>query len=103
MSRAAPPNLVVTPYADDRPHGVFACRAPARPNPIAISTVRLARIEGATLHIREFDLIDGTPVLDIKPYVPSHDAYPGARAGWVDAGRLPHGVADDRFERKVTE
>lgn len=63
--------------------GVFATRAPYRPNPIGISCVRLLRIEGLTLHIAECDLLDGTPVLDIKPYLPYADSFPDAATGWI--------------------
>ena len=65
--------------------GVFASRAPYRPNPIGLSCVRLVAVRGRTLAVAEADLLDGTPVLDIKPYVPAADAFPDARAGWVDA------------------
>ncbi|BCR06191.1 tRNA (N6-threonylcarbamoyladenosine(37)-N6)-methyltransferase TrmO [Desulfuromonas versatilis] len=64
--------------------GVLATRAPHRPNPIGLSAVELVKVEAKTLHLRGVDLLDGTPVLDIKPYVPYADAFPGARAGWVD-------------------
>jgi tRNA-Thr(GGU) m(6)t(6)A37 methyltransferase TsaA len=64
--------------------GVFATRSPHRPNPIGLSAVELAGIEGRTLRLRGVDLLDGTPVLDIKPYVPYADAFPDARAGWID-------------------
>ena len=67
--------------------GVFASHAPYRPNPIGLSCVRLVAMRGRTLEIAEADLLDGTPVLDIKPYVPAADAFPDARAGWVDAQR----------------
>jgi len=63
-------------------HGVFATRAPYRPNPIGLSLVRLVRVEGATLHIEDLDLLDGTPVLDIKPYVPKLDNRQTERIGW---------------------
>jgi tRNA-Thr(GGU) m(6)t(6)A37 methyltransferase TsaA len=63
-------------------HGVFATRAPYRPNPIGLSLVRLVRVEGATLHIEDLDLLDGTPVLDIKPYVPKLDNRETERIGW---------------------
>jgi tRNA (adenine37-N6)-methyltransferase len=63
-------------------HGVFATRAPYRPNPIGLSLVRLVRIEGTTLHIEDVDLLDGTPVLDIKPYVPKLDNRQTERIGW---------------------
>ncbi len=64
--------------------GVLATRSPHRPNAIGLSAVELVRIEGRTLHLRGVDLLDGTPVLDIKPYVPYADAFPDARAGWID-------------------
>ena len=65
--------------------GVFATRAPYRPNPIGISCVELEKIEGLRVHIRNFDMLDGTPVLDIKPYIPEADSFPCAKAGWRDA------------------
>jgi len=64
--------------------GVLATRSPHRPNAIGLSAVELLKIEGRTLHLRGVDLLDGTPVLDIKPYVPYADAFPEARAGWID-------------------
>lgn len=64
--------------------GVLATRSPHRPNAIGLSAVELLAIEGRTLHLRGVDLLDGTPVLDIKPYVPYADAFPDARAGWID-------------------
>ena len=74
--------LVVTPFMDDRPHGVFATRSPKRPNAIGISTVRLVGIRGTTLDIEDVDMLDGTPLLDMKPYVPALDDRAGARTGW---------------------
>lgn len=65
--------------------GVFATRSPHRPNRIGLSCVRLLGIDGGSLHVGRHDLLDGTPVFDIKPYLPYADAFPGARAGWVDA------------------
>jgi tRNA-Thr(GGU) m(6)t(6)A37 methyltransferase TsaA len=64
--------------------GVLATRSPHRPNSIGLSAVELIKIEGRTLHLRGVDLLDGTPVLDIKPYVPYADAFPDAKAGWID-------------------
>ncbi|MBU5612057.1 tRNA (N6-threonylcarbamoyladenosine(37)-N6)-methyltransferase TrmO [Geomonas azotofigens] len=64
--------------------GVLATRSPHRPNSIGLSAVELVRVEGKTLHLRGVDLLDGTPVLDIKPYVPYADAFPDSRAGWID-------------------
>jgi tRNA-Thr(GGU) m(6)t(6)A37 methyltransferase TsaA len=77
-------NDTVIPPRDTRRRGLFATRAPHRPNPIGLSVVRLLRIEKRVLHIGSHDLLDGTPVLDIKPYIPYADAVPDARAGWVD-------------------
>jgi tRNA-Thr(GGU) m(6)t(6)A37 methyltransferase TsaA len=65
--------------------GVLATRSPHRPNSIGLSAVELVHIEGRTLHLRGVDLLDGTPVLDIKPYVPYADAFPDSKAGWIDA------------------
>lgn len=63
---------------------VFSTRSPDRPNPIGLSAVRLVRVEGRRLHVRGIDLIDGTPILDLKPYLPYADAFPDAKAGWID-------------------
>ena len=70
--------------ADGRRIGLFATRAPHRPNPIGISAVELVGVEGRSVRIRNFDLLDGTPVLDIKPYIPDVDAFPASKAGWRD-------------------
>ena len=64
--------------------GVLATRSPHRPNSIGLSAVELVKIEGRTLHLRGVDLLDGTPVLDIKPYVPYADSFPDSKAGWID-------------------
>ena len=64
--------------------GTFASRSPYRPNPIGLSCVRLLRVDGLTLYVDEADLLNGTPILDIKPYIPMADAFPEAKAGWVD-------------------
>lgn len=64
--------------------GVLATRSPHRPNSIGLSAVELVTVEGRTLHLCGVDLLDGTPVLDVKPYVPYADAFPGAKAGWID-------------------
>jgi tRNA-Thr(GGU) m(6)t(6)A37 methyltransferase TsaA len=92
-------SLAVTPFLDTEPRGLFATRAPNRPNPIGISLVRLARIEGSHLQVENIDVIDGTPLLDIKPHVPDFDCAPGARIGWLEkaAAEMRGKVADDRF------
>jgi tRNA-Thr(GGU) m(6)t(6)A37 methyltransferase TsaA len=75
-------DLLGTPPIDDRPHGVFATRSPRRPNPIALTVVELLRREGAKLHVRGVDMLSGTPILDIKPYLSSVPAEQ-LRRGWV--------------------
>ena len=76
--------LIAKPYMDNEARGVFAMRGPSRPNPIGISTVRLFGIEGNTLHIQDVDIVDGTPLLDIKPYVPEFDTRQAERIGWLE-------------------
>ncbi len=77
------PSLVAHPPWDGKKHGVFATRSPYRPNPIGLSIVRLDRIDGNRLHISGVDMIDGTPVLDIKPYVPELNPAGEIRVGWL--------------------
>jgi tRNA-Thr(GGU) m(6)t(6)A37 methyltransferase TsaA len=74
----------VQPPRSDKKRGVFATRAPFRPNPIGISAVKLVKVEGLTITVRGLDLLDGTPVLDIKPYVPYSDSIPDAGHGWLE-------------------
>jgi tRNA-Thr(GGU) m(6)t(6)A37 methyltransferase TsaA len=76
-------DLMTTPFLDDQPKGLFATRYPRRPNPIGLSVVRLVRCEGPILHVEGIDVLDGTPLLDIKPYVPPFDAFPEATLGWL--------------------
>lgn len=76
-------NMVKPPRGGPK-RGVLATRSPHRPNGIGLSAVELVAIEGRTLQLRGVDLLDGTPILDIKPYVPYADAFPNARAGWID-------------------
>jgi tRNA-Thr(GGU) m(6)t(6)A37 methyltransferase TsaA len=75
--------LEVTPFLDKEPKGLFATRYPRRPNPLGLSVVKLARREGRVLYVDGIDVLDGTPLLDLKPYVPPFDAYPEARFGWL--------------------
>lgn len=79
---------VLPPRSQER-RGVFATRSPYRPNPIGLSVVELVAVEGRTLRIRNLDILDGTPVLDLKPYVPYTDAIPDASNGWLDDARAP--------------
>ncbi|MDD1691535.1 MAG: tRNA (N6-threonylcarbamoyladenosine(37)-N6)-methyltransferase TrmO [Methanoregula sp.] len=92
-------SLEVKPFLDPQPHGIFATRAPKRPNAIGLSIVRLTAIQGTSLEIEDVDILDGTPLLDIKPYVPAFDSYCEAKAGWFDA--VSHNAttfrSDERF------
>jgi tRNA-Thr(GGU) m(6)t(6)A37 methyltransferase TsaA len=105
LHRTDAPSLRVTPYLDTRERGVFATRSPRRPNPIGLSLVRLVAIEGAVVHIEEVDLLDSTPLLDIKPYVPPFDDRAGARYGWFEErAQNVHSVrADARFAEPKAE
>ena len=97
--QTADPKLVVTPFMDSRARGVFATRAPTRPNPIGLSVVKLLKAEGRTLHVENVDVLNGTPLLDIKPYVPEFDHHPADRVGWLEQAReaVQSKRADDRF------
>jgi tRNA-Thr(GGU) m(6)t(6)A37 methyltransferase TsaA len=79
-------SLRVKPFLDDKKHGIFATRAPKRPNQIGLSVVKLEGVEGATLHISNVDILDGTPLLDIKPYIPQFDRKPDEKVcvGWFE-------------------
>jgi tRNA-Thr(GGU) m(6)t(6)A37 methyltransferase TsaA len=91
------------PYMDDVERGVFATRSPARPNAIGISVVRLLGIEGNILYVENVDIIDGTPLLDIKPYVPEFDGADGVRIGWLkdNIRKLGQTRDDGRFWKKT--
>lgn len=97
--RATEPRIRVVPYRDSRERGLFATRAPARPNPIGLSCVRLRGIDRGVLHVSELDILDGTPLLDIKPYVPAFDSFSSARAGWLNEEGTGRTMADQRFYR----
>ncbi len=92
--------LEVVPFMDTRPRGLFATRAPKRPNPIGLSTVRLESIENGALHVQNVDILDGTPLLDIKPYVPEFDSREQIRTGWLEQARKTVGSrrSDNRFK-----
>ncbi len=87
----APPNpeLRVKPFLDDHTHGVFATRFPHRPNPIGVSVVRLLNRDGRRLSVQGLDIMDGTPLLDIKPYVPDFDVFTADRIGWYSTRAFP--------------
>ena len=94
--------LLVKPYMDNNFHGVFATRAPSRPNGIGLSIVKLERVNGNILFIEDVDIIDGTPLLDIKPYVPQFDIREVKSIGWLEKNiqKLPHSTDDGRFRKK---
>lgn len=101
FDRIAAAELVVTPFLDRRAHGVFATRSPCRPNAIGLSCVRLLSVEGSRLRIGELDIVESTPLLDIKPYVPAFDRFEVGRVGWLE-GKAGHAMlADRRFERSA--
>ena len=91
--------LVVNPFLDTQRHGIFATRSPVRPNAIGLSVLKLTRIEGTTLWVENVDILSGTPVLDIKPYVPKFDTWPADRIGWFSqkADKAQSYRADERF------
>jgi tRNA-Thr(GGU) m(6)t(6)A37 methyltransferase TsaA len=95
-------SLMVKPFLDDTLRGLFSTRAPSRPNPIGLSIVRLVKIEDSTLHIENVDIVDGTPLLDIKPYVPELDGAKAERIGWLSgkAVQARKAKADERFKPK---
>ncbi|MCU0281875.1 MAG: tRNA (N6-threonylcarbamoyladenosine(37)-N6)-methyltransferase TrmO [Acidimicrobiia bacterium] len=97
LHRSGPVRLQVTPFLDSEERGLFATRAPARPNPIGISPIRLVCREGRLLRVADLDLIDGTPVLDLKPYAAAFDSYHEGRQGWLEGRSAGAARADDRF------
>ncbi len=92
-------SLLVTPFMDKVNHGIFATRASARPNAIGFSVVKLHKVEGNLLHIRDIDIVDGTPLLDIKPCVPEFDFSKVTKTGWLEKSihNLPETKDDGRF------
>ena len=93
--------LLAKPYMDNETHGVFAMRGPSRPNPIGISVVCLVRVEGNMLHIQDVDIVDGTPLLDIKPYIPEFDIREVERIGWLE--KRVHKLSASKDNGRFTE
>ena len=93
------PQLVVTPFLDSRPHGILATRAPSRPNPIGLSLVRLTRVEHNHVHVEGADVLNGTPLLDIKPFVPQFESVQDVRIGWLEQvkDKIRSQKSDGRF------
>ena len=91
-------SLTCKPFLDVQKRGVFSTRAPRRPNPIGLSIVRLLGIDGCVLRIADVDIVDGTPLLDIKPYISEFDVRSNVRAGWYENARNKEQIkADERF------
>jgi tRNA-Thr(GGU) m(6)t(6)A37 methyltransferase TsaA len=99
--RAAPMRLRVIPFLDSREHGIFATRAPSRPNPIGLSIVELLEVRGNRLTVRGIDVLDGTPLLDIKPYIEVFDRVEGSRSGWLASS--PEEIARQRSDRRFID
>lgn len=99
MSKAS--RLLAKPFLDDKEHGIFAIRGPSRPNPIGISTVQLEKINDNVLSFKDVDIVDRTPLLDIKPYVPAFDQREVSKVGWLKGklNKLPHSRDDGRYSR----
>lgn len=94
------PQLTVVPFLDNQPHGIFATRSPKRPNQIGISVVKLTRVEQDTLYIKNIDVLNETPVLDIKPYFIDFDHHDACRFGWYEKamGKVKEARSDKRFK-----
>ncbi len=99
FDRSKPAQLEVKPFMDTEFHGVFATRAPSRPNPIGLSVVELLKIEGSTLTVRGVDMLNNTPLLDIKPHVPSFEPGGEPRFGWLEENihKMQNTRDDGRF------
>ncbi len=91
--------ILVTPFLDTESHGIFATRAPSRPNPIGISLVRIVSVTDNLIHVDHVDVLDGTPLLDIKPYVPEFEKVYDVRIGWLEQakGQISTRRSDKRF------
>ncbi|MGE4298557.1 MAG: tRNA (N6-threonylcarbamoyladenosine(37)-N6)-methyltransferase TrmO [Desulfovibrionaceae bacterium] len=93
-------DMTVTPFLDNAAHGLFATRTPKRPNPIGLSVMRLLAVRDGVLELENVDVLHGTPVLDVKPYVPDFDVWPADRIGWM-AGKSSNVAShrsDGRFD-----
>lgn len=97
LHKVEPGPLVVTPFMLDEPKGVFACRYPVRPNALGLSVVKLVGVEGCLLTIEDVDMLDGTPLLDIKPFYPKSDIPERSSGGWTE--RVEPGEAERRGRR----
>jgi tRNA-Thr(GGU) m(6)t(6)A37 methyltransferase TsaA len=95
--------LQVIPFMDTETHGIFSCKAPKRPNAIGLSTVRLIAIEKNIIYIEQVDMLDGTPLIDIKPFYPRYDNRTNVIIGWLEKNKdlpLDKLRSDERFKEK---
>lgn len=97
LHRSVGYRLKTVPFLDTEKRGLFSTRSPRRPNPIGLSVVRLLDVSGCTLKVADLDLVDGTPVLDIKPYIDEFDRRPESRSGWLGRSKVKRNKADGRF------
>ncbi len=97
LDRSGPAHMRIVPFLDTQKRGLFATRSPNRPNAIGLSCVRLLSVSDTGFTIQDVDMLDQTPLFDIKPYVPRVDAFPDSSAGWVDQSTSSHTRADNRF------
>lgn len=100
--RVADTKMSVIPFLDDKPRGVFATRAPVRPNHLGLSVVELVEVAGCRVKVKNLDVLDNTPLLDIKPYIEQFDGVAESRSGWMEAVReeVEEKRSDGRFVRK---
>jgi tRNA-Thr(GGU) m(6)t(6)A37 methyltransferase TsaA len=98
LHKAPVGKLLVTPFLDTQERGLFATRSPARINPLGMSAVRLLSVHADHLEVADVDIVDGTPLLDIKPYVPEFDSHASSKAGWFDLSNDQKQVADARYQ-----
>jgi tRNA (adenine37-N6)-methyltransferase len=100
--KSGEPELLVKPFLDMKHRGVFATRSPKRPNSIGLSVLKLTGVEGCSVHLENVDILNGTPVLDIKPYVRDFDIWPADRFGWLDEKKqdAENCRSDGRFAKK---
>lgn len=101
MHLAKSKSLLVTPFLDSEPHGVFATRSPGRPNPIGFSVDELERVENNMLFVKGIDILDGSPVLDIKPYIPEFDVFETTKKGWIEKNAYKIGEQKDDGRFKI--
>ncbi|MBT3321220.1 MAG: tRNA (N6-threonylcarbamoyladenosine(37)-N6)-methyltransferase TrmO [Anaerolineae bacterium] len=99
LHKATSAKLQLKPFLDNKPHGVFSTRAPRRPNPIGLSLVKIARVQENFIYIENIDILNKTPLLDIKPYIPEFEGAHEIRIGWLEnsKGNITKKKSDERF------